>query len=129
MCVGEESMNNKSFPVPPDERYFESYVAGSVYEFGSMKAEEEEMIAFAKRYDPQPFHTDPEAARKSVFGGLVASGWFTAALTIRMLVDHFLSHVAGLGSPGVDQLRWLEPVRPGDTLSLRVTIVEARRSR
>jgi len=118
-----------TFKTPPEDRYFEDYVAGDVHEVGNIEIDEAEMIAFAHRYDPQPFHTDPVAAAKSNFGGLIASGWFTASLTMRVLVDHFVSHVASLGSPGVDELRWLKPVRPGDILSLRVTLLEAQRSR
>ncbi|HEV3051841.1 MAG TPA: MaoC/PaaZ C-terminal domain-containing protein [Longimicrobium sp.] len=75
------------------------------------------------------FHTDPEAAKRTEYGGLIASGWHTAALMMRMYSDHYLSHVATLVSPGVDEVRWLLPVRPGDVLSLRVTVLEARRSR
>ena len=86
------------------------------------------MIAFARRFDPQPFHTDPVAAKLSVFGGLIASGWYTASLMMRLYVDHYLSHVASLSSPGVDELRWLKPVRPGDAISIRITISETRRS-
>jgi acyl dehydratase len=108
---------------------FEDNVPGSVYELGSITVDENEIIEFAKRYDPQVFHTDPEAAKKTSFGGLVASGWHTAAMAMRIIVDHRLSHLANVGSPGVDELRWLKPVRPGDVLSVRVTILEARRSR
>lgn len=117
------------FTVPVEERYFEDYVAGSSHEFGSIVVEEAEMIAFGKRFDPQVFHTDPEAAKETIFGGLIASGWHTAGLVMRLIVEHYLSHVASLASPGVDELRWHLPVRPGDELSLRVTITEARRSR
>lgn len=117
------------FTTPVEDRYFEDYVVGSTHEFGPVAVEEEEIIAFGKRYDPQIFHTDPEAAKETVFGGLIASGWHTASLMMRLFVDHFLSHVASLASPGVDELRWLQPVRPGDELSVRVTITEARRSR
>ena len=122
-------MTASRFRAPVERRYFEDYEEGSVHEFGSIAVEEEEIINFAKRYDPQVFHTDPVEATKTVFGGLVASGWHTAALAMRLIVDHYLSHVASLGSPGVDDLRWLKPVRPGSRLSLRVTIVETRRSR
>ena len=122
-------MSNTTFSAPIDDRYFEDYVPGSVYEFGSMRVEEEEMIEFARRYDPQTYHVDPEAARKSVFGGLIASGWFTAALTMRLLVDHYISRVASMGSPSAGEVRWLRPVRPADELSLRVEILEARRSK
>ena len=118
-----------TFTVPIDKRYLEDYEPGAVYEFGSVVVEEEEIIAFARRYDPQVFHTDQAGARKTAFGGLVASGWHTAALAMRMLVDHYISHVACLGSPGADELRWLKPVRPGDRLSLRVTVLKVKRSR
>lgn len=121
-------MVHSVFSVPANERYFEDYVLGSVYEFGSVVLDEKEIIEFAKRYDPQIFHTDPVAARSTRFGGLIASGWHTAALSMRLFVDHFISHVAGMGSPGVDEIRWLKPVRPGDELSIRVTVLEAKRS-
>jgi acyl dehydratase len=91
--------------------------------------EEKEIIAFAKRFDPQVLHTDPDGAKDTVYGGLIASGWHTAALMMRLFVDHYLSHVASLGSPGVEELRWLKPVRPGDEISLRVTVLETKRSR
>lgn len=109
--------------------YFEDFVEGTTYEFGSVRIEEDEILDFARRFDPQPFHTDPEAARDSVYGGLIASGWHTASLMMRIFVDHYLSPASSLGSPGVDELRWLQPVRPGDVLSTRVTVVETRRSR
>jgi acyl dehydratase len=109
-------------------RYFEDHVPGSTYEFGLVLVEEREIIDFARRYDPQVFHVDPEAAKKTPFGGLVASGWHTVALATRMIVDHELSRVASLGSPGIDELHWWKPVRPGDVLSVRLTITEARRS-
>jgi len=118
-----------TFPTPIEDRYFEVYVPGDVHEFGSIIAEEDEMIAFARRFDPQPFHTDPEAAKQSIFGGLIASGWYTASLMMRLYVDYYLSHVASLSSPGVDEVRWLKPVRPGDALSIRITISDAKRSR
>jgi acyl dehydratase len=109
-------------------RYFEDYLPGSVSLLGSITVEQEEMIAFARRYDPQLFHTDPDAARKTVFGGLVASGWLTGALAMRLIADQYVSRVASLGSPGIDEVRWLKPVRPGDELSVRLTVIEARRS-
>jgi len=117
------------FARPVEDRYFEDYVAGSVHEFGRIAVDEREVIEFASRYDPQPFHTDPLAARRSPFGGLIASGWHTAGLMMRLVVEHYLSRVASLASPGVDELRWTQPVRPGDTLSVRATVLEARRSR
>lgn len=118
-----------TFTTSKEDRYFEDYVPGSVHEFGSITVEEAEMINFARSFDPQVFHIDPEAAQQSIFGGLVASGWHTASLTMRLLVDHYISHVASLGSPGVEELRWLKPVRPGDTLSVRIILLEAQRSR
>lgn len=122
-------MKSPASPPSPADRYFEDYPTGSVYEFGSIAVEEKEILDFARRFDPQPFHTDPEAARHSIYGGLIASGWHTAGLMMRLLVEHYLSPASSLGSPGVDELRWLKPVRPGDVLSLRVTVGEATRSR
>lgn len=118
-----------SFMRPQNDRYFEDYLPGSVHEFGSVTIEESEIIEFGRRFDPQPFHTDPEAAKKTVFGGLIASGWHTASLAMRLLVDNYVSRVASLGSPGVDEIRWRKPVRPGDTLSIRVTVLESKLSR
>ncbi|TWJ32504.1 MaoC family dehydratase [Geobacter argillaceus] len=122
-------MHNSTFTVARDNRYFEDYAVGSIYEFGTIAVTEAEVIDFARRYDPQPFHTDPEAAKDTPFGGLISSGWLTAGLMMRLLVDNYVSSVASLGSPGVKELKWLKPVRPGDELSIRVTIQEARRSR
>ncbi len=119
-------MTLHSFAAPPDNRYFEDYVAGHVYEFGAISVSEAEIIDFAQKFDPQYFHTDPEKAKSSRFGGLIASGWHTVGLAMRLYVDHFVSHVASLASPGTDEVRWLNPVRPGDTLRIRVTILEAR---
>jgi acyl dehydratase len=116
------------FPTTVDDRYFEDYLAGHVHQFGSVTVSEAEIVEFARRYDPQPFHVDPEAARQTQFGGLIASGWHTAGLMMRMVVDHYLSHVASLASPGLDELRWTQPVRPGDTLSVRATVLETRPS-
>ncbi len=112
---------------PPD-RCFEDYLPGTVHEFGSAKVDEADIIEFAKRYDPQEFHIDPAEAARGPFHGLIASGWHTCALMMRMLVDHYLSKASSLGSPGIDELRWLRPVRPGDTLRLRATVLEAKRS-
>ena len=120
-----------SAPIPIENlarQSFEDYVAGAVYEFGAIAVDEDEVISFGQQFDPQPFHTDPAAASEWHFGGLIASGWHTAGLAMRLLVDQFLPVTASLGSPGVDELRWHKPVRPGDELTLRVTILEARRS-
>ena len=118
-----------SFAATIEDRWFEDYVPGQVHAFGEMRVDEDEVLAFGRRFDPQPFHTDPEAAKATEYGGLIASGWHTAALMMRMYSDHYLSHVATLVSPGVDEVRWLQPVRPGDVLSIRVTVIDARRLR
>jgi len=115
--------------VVPAERYFEDYQVGMVDEFGEVLVTAEEIVEFARRYDPQTMHVDPGAAATGPFGGLIASGWHTGSLTMRLFVDHYLSKVATLPSPGIDELRWVRPVRPGDTLRMRVTVVEARRSK
>jgi len=114
---------------PEADLYFEDYVPGSVHEFGPAVVDEAEIVEFASRYDPQPIHTDPQWARSGPFGGLIASGWHTAAIMMRLLVDQYLPPAASLGSPGIDELRWLRPVRPGDELRVRVTVIEARPSR
>ena len=114
--------------VPIKERYFEDYQAGEVLEVGDHLVTREEIVEFASRYDPQPFHLDDGAARESIYGGLIASGWMTCSVLMRMLVDHVVSPVSSMGSPGIDELRWLRPVRPGDRLRARVTIVDTRRS-
>jgi acyl dehydratase len=115
--------------VPPAPRYFEDYAVGSAFSGGPIAVDAAEIMAFAQRYDPQPFHIDPEAARTSTFGGLIASGWHTVALTMKLLVESYLSAESSLGSPGIDELRWVKPVRPGDSLSVRVVVEQARRSR
>jgi acyl dehydratase len=107
-------------------RYFEDFRVGEVIELGAVTVTQESIIAFAQEFDPQPFHTDPVRARDSAFGGLVASGWHTASLYMRLLVDGFIREMANsMGSPGVDKLEWLQPVRPGDRLSGRATILDA----
>ena len=111
------------------QRYFEDYPPRTVIEGGAVVVTESDIVEFARRYDPQTMHTDPEAAAHGHFGGLIASGWHTAALMMRLFAAHFLSPASSLASPGIDELRWLKPVRPGDVLSLRVTVTEARRSR
>lgn len=118
-----------TFPAQREQRWFEDYRPGLVLEFGAIAVDEAEVVDFARRFDPQPFHVDAEAAARGAYGGLIASGWHTGSMMMRMLVEHYLSPVSSLGSPGLDELRWLAPVRPGDTLCVRLTIVEARRSR
>ncbi|POX43477.1 acyl dehydratase [Streptomyces sp. Ru73] len=117
------------FAAPITERYFEDYVPGSVYTYGSITLTEEEILDFARRFDPQSFHTDPAAAENGPFKGLIASGWHTSAVMMRLYADHYVSKVASLASPGVDELRWVQPVRPGDALSIRTTVLDARVSR
>jgi len=102
---------------------------GAVFEYGEIRVTEAEIVEFARRFDPQDIHIDPEAAAHGPFGGLIASGWHTAAMMMRLIVDNFLPKTASLGSPGIDELRWLRPVRPGDALSIRLSVLEATRSR
>jgi len=109
-------------------RYFDDYLPGATYDCGSVSVSEDEIVSFARQFDPQPFHVDPGAAARGPFGGLIASGWHTAALVMRQLVDHYLPEEASLGSPGLDEMRWPDPGRPGDTLRARDSVVEARRS-
>jgi acyl dehydratase len=109
-------------------RYFEDYRDGETFEFGDYLVTEDEIIEFATRFDPQPFHVNKEAASATIYGGLIASGWMTAAIGMRMLVDNFISVKSSMGSPGVDELRFLHPVRPGDRLRLKVTILGTRAS-
>ena len=103
---------------------FDDFAPGQVVELGSVAVSEEEIVAFARQFDPQPFHVDPEAAKESVFGGLIASGWHTGAVWMRLYVDSLLGGAASMGSPGIEELRWLAPVRPGDVLSGRLTVLE-----
>jgi acyl dehydratase len=110
-------------------RYFEDYVPGLTVDCGTVSISEPEIIAFAKEYDPQPFHVDPVGAVDGPFGGLIASGWHTISLTMRQLVEHWVSEGTSLGAAGVDEIRWPLPVRPGDTLHVRASVLEARRSK
>ena len=110
------------------EHTFEDFEPGQVYELGSKVVTEDEIVAFARQFDPQPFHLDPEAAKDSVFGGLIASGWHTGAMWMRLYVDSLLGGGSGQGSSGIEELRWLAPVRPGDTLSGRLIVLEVTSS-
>lgn len=108
----------------------EDLVPGAVYEFGRTEVTEASIVDFAKQFDPQPFHVDPAAAKASHFGGLIASGWHTASMTMRMLVDNLLGPRSGsIGSPGIDELRWVKPVRPGDVLRVKVEVGDVTPSR
>ena len=106
--------------------YWEDFPAGLVRDIGSFAVTREAVLAFAQDFDPQPFHTDDEAARTSLFGGLCASGWHTCAMAMRLMCDSYLLESASLGSPGIENLRWLKPVFPGDTLGGTMTVLEAR---
>ena len=117
------------FKTPRDQRYFEDYEKGRSFEYGPIGVEEPEVIAFARQFDPQAMHIDPDAAARGPFHGLIASGWHTIGLMMRLFVDHYLTSVASLASPGVDEVRWFKPVRPGDQLHLRLTIADAAPSR
>ena len=106
--------------------FWEDLPVGTTLEIGSVTVDRDEVIAFATKYDPQPFHLDDEAAAQSMFGKLAASGWHTCAMAMGLMVRNFLHQSASLGSPGLEQLKWLKPVYPGDTLTLRQRIVESR---
>ncbi|MFM8770273.1 MAG: MaoC family dehydratase [Rubrivivax sp.] len=106
--------------------HWEDFSPGTVRVFGSTAVTREATVAFAAQFDPQPFHLDDAAAEASLFGRLSASGWHTAAMAMRMICDDHLLDTASLGSPGIDQLRWVKPVYPGDTLSVRLEVLEAR---
>jgi acyl dehydratase len=108
--------------------YWEDFKVGDTAPIGEKRIDKEEMIAFAKTYDPQPFHIDEQAAEQSMYGGLIASGWYTVALVMRLMVDSYLRDSASLGSPGVENVRWLKPVRAGDTIRGIRTVVESRAS-
>ena len=105
-------------------KYWEDLVVGEVVETGSYTFTAEDIKEFASKYDPQPFHVDEETAKTSIFGGLIASGWHTSAVCMRLLVGGWVKDVASMGSPGADEIRWLRPVRPGDTVTLRVELLE-----
>lgn len=109
-------------------RYFEDFQVGDVYELGSRAVSKEEILDFARQYDPQYFHIDEERAKESIYGGLIASGWHTAAMTMRLACEGIVLQSASMGSPGIDELRWVRPVRPGDTLTARMEILGSRAS-
>jgi acyl dehydratase len=110
-------------------RYFEDFFEGLTVDLGNVEFTAAGIIEFARAYDPQPMHTSPDAARDSIYGGLIASGWHTAGAYMRLLVDSVIGQSDSLGSPGIDSLRWLKPVRPGDTLRGSFTVLEAKESR
>jgi acyl dehydratase len=108
--------------------HFEDLAVGQQESFGTYEVTESEIVDFAERYDPQPMHLDPKAAAESMFGEVVASGWHTTAMCMRLLVENYLADSAAMGSPGVDDLRWHEPVRPGDELTVETEVLEKRLS-
>ena len=111
---------------PAKRYYWEDFPVGATLALGSTTVTREAVLAFAGQFDPQPFHLDDAAAEASLFGQLSASGWHTCAMTMRLMCDGYLNDSAGLGSPGIDELRWLKPVVPGDTISAEMTVLEAR---
>lgn len=108
--------------------YFDDIDEGEVRDLGEYEVPREEMIEFARRYDPQPIHVDEAVARDSMFGGVIASGWYTASVCMRLMVDNFLNETASMGAVGLDELTWATPVRPGDTLSVENEIIDTRPS-
>lgn len=109
--------------------YWEDFKVGERIGLGSKRVTREEIVDFATRYDPQPFHVDEVAAKNSIYGGLIASGWHTGAMVMRMMCDAYLLEAASMGSPGVDSLKWLKPVRPGDRITTYRTTIESRVSK
>ena len=108
--------------------YFEDFIPGNIIELGSRTISESEIIEFASQFDPQPFHIDKAAASHSIFGGVIASGWHTCGIIMRMVVDGFLNDSTSMGSPGLEEVRWILPVRPGDTLTVTAQTLESRPS-
>jgi acyl dehydratase len=110
-------------------RHWEDFKVGEIEQIGGRKVERDEVIDFARRFDPQPFHVDEAAAAQSMYGGLIASGWHTCALVMRMMCDAYLLKSASVGSPGIENLKWLKPVRPGDTIRAQRTTLDSRTSK
>lgn len=108
--------------------YFEDFEVGKTIEVGKRTLTEEEVLDFATKFDPQPFHVDKAAAEKSIYGGIIASGWHTCAIMMRLMVDGILRDSSSMGSPGLEEIRWIKPVRPGDTLTVSTTVLESRPS-
>jgi acyl dehydratase len=123
-----DSYRNKTLKGKP-KYYWEDFKVGDTAPIGERMVDKDEVIAFAKAYDPQPFHIDEDAAKESIFGCLIASGWHTVSMVMRMTVDSYLRDSASLGSPGVDSVRWLKPVRPGDTIRATRKVLETRASK
>ncbi|MBC8008149.1 MAG: MaoC family dehydratase [Prolixibacteraceae bacterium] len=115
--------------VKEPDYYWEDFKVGEVHQIGEKRVDKDEIIEFARLFDPQPFHVDEVAAKQSMYGGLIASGWHTCAMVMRMMCDAYMLRAASVGSPGIDNLKWLKPVRPGDTISARLTTLETRASK
>jgi len=109
-------------------KYWEDFQIGERAELGRHTFTEDEIVEFGRRYDPQPFHVDVENARRSAFGGLIASGWQTCAIGMRLMVEGYIRQTVSLGSPGIENIRWLKPVRPGDTIAYSRIVLESRAS-
>jgi acyl dehydratase len=112
-----------------DVLYWEDFKVGETVEMGSHRFSAQEIVEFGRQFDPQPFHVDPEAARESFYGELIASGWHTCSIAMRLMCDSYVNRTRSMGSPGVDNIHWLAPVKAGDTLTYRRTVLEARASR
>ena len=110
----------------PEPLRFEDFTVGRKFAFGDHVISEEEIIAFAKEYDPQPMHMDPEAAKQDMMGGLIASGWHLCALSMRLIMDGLYHETTSLGSPGIEEVQWRRPVRPGDRLTMEAEVLETR---
>lgn len=113
--------------IPVKDRYYEDFAVGESFTLGSVEMVEKEMIEFATQFDPQRFHIDPDAAAQTVYGGLIASGWHTGSLMMRLSADYFLGE-SSLGAAGASELSWLAPVRAGDTLTLQIEVLSMRES-
>jgi acyl dehydratase len=109
--------------------HLDDFTPGQVHHLGERTLSRDEIVAFARDWDPQPFHLDEQAAAASIYGGLIASGWHTVCAFMRLFADGLLNRAAAMGSPGIDELRWLQPVRPGDRLDARLEVLEVRPSR
>jgi acyl dehydratase len=109
--------------------HLDDFVPGQVHGLGQCTLSRDEIVAFARDWDPQPFHLDEQAAAASIYGGLIASGWHTVCVFMRLFANGLLNRAAAMGSPGIDELRWLKPVRPGDRLAARLEVLEVRPSR
>jgi len=123
-----EAMSYVNINLPPHEHYLDDFKEGMTFETPGISMSESAIIDFAHRFDPQPFHVDRVAGEKSMFGGLIASGFHTLSLTIRMFTDLGLTRGGSIGSPGIDEVRWLKPVRPGDTIRCRISAAEIKSS-